>query len=78
VEKVSPNTVIHRHANIHKALKYACQTGLIDSNPADKVQRPRKERFETHPYNAEELDRLFHLVKGTNLELGVMLAAFYG
>ena len=78
VEKVSPNTVIHRHANIHKALKYAYQTGLIDSNPADKVQRPRKERFETHPYNAEELDRLFHLVKGTNLELGVMLAAFYG
>ena len=26
------------------------------------MQRPRKERFETHPYNAEELDRLFHLV----------------
>ena len=42
------------------------------------MQRPRKQRFETHPYNAEELDRLFHLVKGTNLELGVMLAAFYG
>ena len=78
VEKVSPNTVIHRHANIHKALKYAYQTNLIDSNPAAKVQRPRKLRFETHPYNAEELDTLFRLVKGTNLELGVMLAAFYG
>lgn len=78
VAKVSPNTVIHRHANIHKALKYAYQTNLIDSNPAAKVQRPRKLRFETHPYNAEELDALFQAVKGTNLELGVMLAAFYG
>lgn len=78
VAKVSPNTVIHHHANIHKALKYAYQTNLIDSNPAAKVQRPRKLRFETHPYNAEELNTLFRLVKGTNLELGVMLAAFYG
>ncbi len=78
VEKVSPNTVIHRHANIHKALKYAFQTNLIDSNPAAKVQRPKKLRFETHPYTADELDTLLRLVKGTNLELGVMLAAFYG
>ncbi len=78
VEKVSPNTVIHRHANIHKALKYAFQTSLIDSNPAAKVQRPKKLRFETHPYTADELDTLLRLVKGTNLELGVMLAAFYG
>ena len=78
VEKVSPNTVIHRHANIHKALKYAFQTNLIDSNPAAKVQRPKKLRFETHPYTADELDTLLRLVKGTNLEFGVMLAAFYG
>ena len=78
VEKVSPNTVIHRHANIHKALKYAFQTSLIDSNPAARVQRPKKLRFETHPYTADELDTLLRLVKGTNLELGVMLAAFYG
>lgn len=75
---VSPNTVIHRHANLRKALQYAYRTGLISSNPADRVQRPRKERYQAHPYNGEELEVLFSKVKGTNLELGVILAAFYG
>ncbi|MBQ6183184.1 MAG: tyrosine-type recombinase/integrase [Clostridia bacterium] len=75
---VSANTVIHRHANIRKALQYAYKTGQIDSNPADKIQRPKKIRFESKPYNQAELDALFKAVKGTDLELGVILAAFYG
>ena len=75
---VSANTVIHRHANIRKALQYAFKTDLIDSNPADKVQRPKKVKFETIPYNGEELEELFAAVKGTDLVLGVILAAFYG
>ncbi|MBQ6427010.1 MAG: site-specific integrase [Clostridia bacterium] len=78
VNRVSTNTVIHRHANIRKALQYAFKTDLIASNPADKVQRPRKSPFQTKPYKAEELEKLFEAVKGTNLELGVILAAFYG
>ena len=53
---VSANTVIHRHANLRKALQYAYQTGLIESNPADKVQKPRKERFEADPYKKPEDD----------------------
>ena len=75
---VSANTVIHRHANIRKALQYAFKTGLIESNPADKIQRPKKIKFETSPYNGKELEQLFAAVKGTDLELGVILAAFYG
>jgi integrase len=75
---VSANTVIHRHANIRKALQYAYQIDLIPTNPADKVQRPRKDRFEGNPYNSEELEQLFEAVKGTVFELPVVLAAFYG
>lgn len=78
VNGVSANTAIHRHANIRKALQYAYRIDLIDSNPADKIERPRKERFECVPYKKEELDILFQAVKGTTLELGVILAAFYG
>ena len=78
VNHVCANTIIHRHANIRKALQYAFKTDLIASNPADKVQRPRKEPFQTKPYKTEELDKLFQAVKGTNLELGVILASFYG
>ena len=75
---IKPSTVLHHHANIRKALQYAYKTDLIPSNPADKVQRPKKNACEANPYNSEELEQLFELVKGTQLELGVLFAAFYG
>ena len=43
VRGVSANTVIHRHANIRKALQHAFKLGLIDTNPADRIERPKKE-----------------------------------
>lgn len=78
VEKVSANTVIHRHANIRKALQYALKTGLIDFNPADRVERPRKGKYTASTYNDKELETLFAVVKGQKIELAVILGAFYG
>lgn len=78
IEKVSANTVIHRHANIRKALQYALRTGLIDYNPADRVERPRKEKYHAAIYNDQELDTLFKIVKGKKIELAIILGAFYG
>ncbi len=56
---VTANTVIHYHANIRKCLQYAFQIGMIRSNPADRVERPRKEKFKSEVYKAEELEQLF-------------------
>ena len=78
VEGVSANTVIHRHANIRKALQYAAQMGLIEFNPADRVQRPKKAAFVGGVYNEAELDELFRAVRGDAIELAVILGAFYG
>lgn len=78
VNHLSTNTVIHRHANIRKALQYAFRIGAIDSNPADKIERPKKGVFQAGFYTQQEIDRLFEAVKGDVLELGVILAAFYG
>ena len=78
LKRVSANTVIHYHAIIHRALKYAVKTDLIDVNPADKVERPRKDRFTASFYDGNEVNRLFQAARGTALELPVMLAAFYG
>ena len=75
---LSANTVIHRHANIRKALQYAFQIGLIKSNPADRVERPKKNKFVASYYNKEELDTLFKVSKGDPMELAIILAAFYG
>lgn len=75
---VSANTVIHRHANIRKALQYAVRTDLLQSNPADRIERPRKDPFVGNAYTTQELEELFSAVKGHPLELAVILAAFYG
>ena len=72
------NTVVKYHANIRKALDYAVQTDLIQSNPAIKVGRPQQEQFIADYYNQEELNNLFKVVKDTPLELIVYLTAFYG
>lgn len=39
------STVQHYHANLHKALKYAVKHNLIDSNPMEKVERPKSQKF---------------------------------
>lgn len=78
VRGVSANTVIHRHANIRKALQHAFKLGLIDSNPADRIERPKKEKFVGSFYEEDELNHLFEVVRGDPIELGVILGAFYG
>lgn len=76
--KISANTVIHYHANIRKALQYAVKIDMIPSNPADKVERPKKQKFVGSFYDGEEIIKLFEVVKKSKIELAVMLAAFYG
>ena len=63
---------------IHRALGYAFKTGLLDLNPADRVDLPKKNVFETEPYTEKEIMQLFEAVKDTPLELIVILTAFYG
>ena len=77
-KRVKPNTVIHYHAVIHRALKYAVKTDLIAVNPADKVDRPRKVGYQASYYTEEEFAALFDAVGGTLIEVPVKLAAFYG
>ena len=78
MKRVSATTVIHYHALIHKALKYAVKIDLIDVNPADNVERPKREHFEAGFYSTKEMDRLFEVSKGTKLEIPILLGAFYG
>ena len=63
---------------IDKRLQYAFQIGMIKSNPADLVEKPRKAKYEATIYNQAELDKLFKVVKADPLELAVILGAFYG
>jgi len=77
-QQVSANTVKHHHANIRKALQYALKTDLIASNPADKVELPRVDKFVGSFYSEEEVSLLFAAVHGSKIELAVHFAVFYG
>ncbi len=78
LKRVKASSVIHYHANIHKALKYAVKTDLIASNPASKVDRPKMEKFVGGFYSSDELNKLFEVSKGGLLEIPILLASIYG
>lgn len=78
LKTVSASSVIHYHANIHRALKHAVKLDLIPTNPADRVDRPKKNRFIGSFYDAEEVNKLFEVSKGTKLEFPILFGAFYG
>ena len=64
--------------NIHSALEYAVDIELLIANPADRVKRPKKEKYIGDFYSGEEISELFKIAKGSPIELEVLLGAFYG
>lgn len=78
VHQVSANTIIHRHANIRKALQDAFKMGIISSNPADRLSRPKVDHFESEICNRNELDALFRIFHDDPLYFAVLTASFYG
>ena len=75
---LSGNSILHYHANIRKALDSAMKLDIIPSNPADKIERPKKDQFISDHYTLEELQLLFEKSKGDPLELVILIASFYG
>lgn len=78
LKTLSATTVKKHHSKIHKALKSAMVDELISHNPADAVELPSIEKFEGDYYNEDEIQILKELVKGTKIEVPVMLTTYYG
>ena len=72
------NTVIHYHAIIRKALQSAVKKDILPRNPADQVDRPKKNAFRGSFYSEDEMLTLFDAIAGDPLELCVKIAAYYG
>lgn len=75
---VSGSTVIHYHANISKALRYAIRKDLIVSNPMEKVDRPKMKKHIGQFYSLPEIEALIEAVHGDGVEFPVLMASFYG
>ena len=78
LRSVKGKTVINEHNIIHRALKYAVRIDLIAANPADKVDRPKAEKYIADYYKADELQKLFEVTKDSKYGLLIQMTAFYG
>ena len=54
------------------------KSGVPQWYPADKVERPKADKFIGSFYDADEVNALFEAAKGTKLELPILFGAFYG
>lgn len=77
-KELTGNTVLHYHNLIRKALQTTLRLDLILSNPADRVESPKKEQFIGSFYSQTELNTLFSLIKDDPLKIVIYLASFYG
>lgn len=78
LKELTGNTVLHYHNVIRKALQTALKLDLILSNPADRVERPKKEQFIGGFYSQSELNILFELIRDDPLKMVIYLTSFYG
>lgn len=75
---ISSTSIIHYHAVIHKALEDAVNNELISANPADRVKRPKTEKFVTTPYTTSETKHLLQVIPEGKLKLIITLAVYTG
>lgn len=75
---LSAKTMRHHRNIIRQSLAEAVKDGLLTSNPCDYVELPRHERFEATFYTAEQLQKLFDVMKGDPLLPLVKITALYG
>jgi integrase len=75
---LSPTTVHHLHAALHKALSQAVRWNLLARNVADLVDAPRIEKHEMTTLVPEDARRLLDAASGDRLEALYVLALTTG
>lgn len=77
-EGLSSNTVLKHHNLMKTAFKSAVMQGIINKNPADFVEAPKKSKKQIDFYNKEELKQLKEIIKGNQIETAVLIAMYTG
>ena len=72
------NTVVHYHAILRKAFQQAFKEEVIEANPFDRIERPKKSRFYGESYSSKELLALMNLAKDDPIYPAIMLAGGMG
>lgn len=77
-QNVVANTVIHYHAILRRAFHQAYKDELIDANPFDRIDRPKKNKFHGDNYSEEELVTLLKLTRADSIYPSILLAGGMG
>jgi integrase len=76
---LSAKTVLYTHRVLNEAMEQAVKKRLIYYNPVKSVTNvPKPKRFKGNVYSADEILQLLTIVKGTQFEIPVALAAICG
>lgn len=76
---LSPQTVLHHHRVLHRALEQAVRWQLLLRNPADAVEPPHPQHIEMHAIDEEQTALLVTLARDTtSLFIPVLLAVTTG
>jgi len=75
---LSPQTVVHAHRVLHKALKQALLWGFVTRNVADAVAPPKVERTQAKVLDEKHVIALLRHLKGSDMHLPVLIALHTG
>lgn len=77
-EGLSPKTIANLYNILNPALERAVQDNYIPYNPCSNAVLPKKQPYTAQVYNQEQIQQLFAMVKGTDMELLVLLGLYLG
>jgi len=78
LKSIGPNSVLKHLTLIKTALKYAQKIKMLKENPADWVERPKKQKFIGDYYNKDEISALLGVIKNSPIETPLMFAIYFG
>jgi len=77
-QPLNAKTVLQTHRILHKAFKNAVQLELLNSNPADSVELPKKKKYNYNILLGQDLKNFIEAFKDTHIYNGVLLALLLG
>ena len=75
---LSPRTIKHIHRIINKCLNDAVRKGILKFNVAVSAKTPKSNKTINNYLDEKEIKELLHLIKGSVIEVPVVLCALYG
>ena len=77
---VSNNTILHYHVLLNQIFNFAIKIDVLNFNIMQKVEKPKKEKYEHRFYTPRQLQELIEYLQKENsfLKVPVILTAIYG